>query len=128
MFVWKKIPNSETLIIDDVNQTEDYISRGTNSLNPEDYSVSFGKKSALEIVKRAKTGIGVIDVHIHPSGLIGVDRIKDILLRTTNEYGNIVDIPLKKYGNTQLIMQSWGTYELQMQDNVREDLSNLKRK
>ena len=68
----KKVDGEDTWIIDEVNTNEDYISRGENSTNPLDYSVSSGKKQSLEIANKLEQGSGVvvIDIHTHPSGLI----------------------------------------------------------
>ena len=67
----RKVNGEDTWLIDEVNVNEDYISRGSNSTNPADYSVSAGKNEALEIANKLNQGPGVvvIDVHTHPSGL-----------------------------------------------------------
>lgn len=76
----RKLQGEETWIIDEVNTNEDYISRGSNSTNPKDYSVSTGKKQAEEIVSKLEnqTGLVVIDVHTHPSGLIEDYRFQSL--------------------------------------------------
>lgn len=67
-----EIENENAWLIDEVNENEDYINRGTNSLNAEDYSVSTGKKQSYEIIEKLQSGSKkvVIDIHTHPSGLI----------------------------------------------------------
>lgn len=68
----RKIDGQDAWIIDEVNTNEDYVSRGTNSTNPNDYSVSSGQNQSIEIQNKLDQGPGmvVIDVHTHPSGLI----------------------------------------------------------
>lgn len=68
----RKVDGEDTWLIDEVNTNEDYISRGSNSTNSHDYSVSAGKKEAKEIKNKLNQspGVVVIDVHTHPSGLI----------------------------------------------------------
>lgn len=177
-----KVDGEDTWVIDEVNINEDYISRGTDSSNPLDYSVSSGKNQEIEILNKLnkKTGTVVIDIHTHPSGLIddyrfistgdastyikynaivsnkggtffagliGVDRVngnmslsivwfdksnkkfyrvKDIVLRKKDEYGKITDIPFPKYGNTQLIMQTWGDQSATINAQSIEELDNFK--
>ena len=68
----RKIDGEDAWIIDEVNANEDYISRGTNSTNPSDYSVSTGQNQSIEVQNKLEQGPGVvvIDIHTHPSGLI----------------------------------------------------------
>ena len=68
----KKVDGEDAWIIDKVNTNEDYISRGINSINPSDYSVSTGQTQSMEINNKLnqESGIVVIDIHTHPSGLI----------------------------------------------------------
>ena len=45
----RKVDGQDAWIIDEVNTNEDYVSRGTNSTNPNDYSVSSGQNQSIEI-------------------------------------------------------------------------------
>ena len=180
----KRVEGEDTWIIDKVNTNEDYISRGNDSTNPLDYSVSAGKKQPLEIQDKLAEGPGtvVIDVHTHPSGLIedyrflssgdlstykqyneivsnkggtffagliGCDRvngnmsfsivwynkhngrfylIQDIYLRRKLANGDYRDYPFVKYGNTQLIMQTWGDQNAIIDEQSEEELTGFKRR
>lgn len=89
----KKVEGEDTWVIDEVNTNEDYISRGTNSTNPLDYSVSSGRNQSLEIQNKLDQGPGtvVIDVHTHPSGLIEDYRfLSSGDLATYRQYNEIV--------------------------------------
>ncbi len=89
----KKVEGEDTWVIDEVNTNEDYISRGTNSTNPLDYSVSSGRNQSLEIQNKLDQGPGtvVIDVHTHPSGLIENYRfLSSEDLATYRQYNEIV--------------------------------------
>ena len=177
----KKLEGEDIWVIDEVNASEDYISRGENSTNPLDYSVSTGRKQSLEIQEKLNRGPGtvVIDVHTHPAGLIedfrflssgditeyikyneivsnkggtffagliGCDRvngnmsfsivwynklnnkfyrIKDIYLRRRLGNGDYRDFPFVKYGNTQLIMQTWGDQNADINQLSQEELTRF---
>ena len=178
----KKVELEDTWVIDEVNTDEDYISKGENSTNPFDYSVSTGRKQSLEIQNKLDQGPGtvVIDAHTHPSGLvedyrflssgdlstyrqyneivsnkggtffaglIGCDRvngdmsfsiiwynkhndkfyrIQNIYLRRTLENGEYRDFPFVKYGDTQLIMQTWGDQDAYMSEESIEKFTGFK--
>lgn len=89
----KKVDGEDAWIIDEVNTNEDYISRGTNSNNPSDYSVSSGQNQSLEIHNKLNQGPGtvVVDIHTHPSGLIDDYRfLSSGDLSTYQQYNAIV--------------------------------------
>jgi len=72
IFYGKEIePN--VILFDEMNENEDYDSRGEGSKNPYDYSVGPGEgKFAEELEKRIKTSpkdIIIADVHTHPSNV-----------------------------------------------------------
>ena len=68
----RKVDGQDAWIIDEVNTNEDYVSRGTNSTNPNDYSVSSGQNQSIEIenkldyIMRIVFGLGVKNVTYFP--------------------------------------------------------------
>lgn len=179
----KRLPGVDDIwLIDGVNDSEDYITRGADSKSPFDYSVQPGIKQSNEAFSIAESSPGtvVIDVHTHPSGLIddyrfmsrddlqacidnnkriadkrgtffsgliGVDRvngnmsfsvvwynknnnrfyrIQDIYLRVRLGNGDYRDCPFIKYGDTQLIMETWGHTGAIMNQNSERELQGLK--
>jgi len=180
----KKVGEGNTWVIDEVNCNEDYISRGQNSTNPSDYSISSGPNQTIEIQNKLNSvpGMVVIDIHTHPSGLIdnyrffsssdlsmfkeynqivsnkggtffagliGIDRvngnmsfaivwydksndkfyrIQNIYLRRKLPNGEYNDYQFEKYGNTQLIMQTWGDQNSILDTHSEEELENFRRR
>ena len=178
----RKISEDNIWLFDEVNINEDYISEGKGSNNPQDYSILLGENQYNEMKEKVEysTGVAVIDVHTHPSGLIddyrfvsggdltacrnfnsqvssfggtafsgliGCDRvngnmsfsiikydelknkfyrIEDIYLRRKLENGDYRDFPFIKYGNTQLIMQTWGDQNAIMNQQSKEEISGFK--
>ena len=89
----KRVDGEDAWIIDEVNANEDYISRGANSNNPSDYSVSSGQNQSIEIQNKLNQGPGtvVIDIHTHPSGLIDDYRfLSSADLSTYQQYNAII--------------------------------------
>ena len=53
-------------------------------------------------------------------------RIQNIYLRKSLENGDYRDFPFAKYGNTQLIMQTWGDQNAVMNEQNQEELRGFK--
>ena len=72
VFYGKEI-DENVILFDEMNQYEDYDSKGEGSKNPRDYSVGPGNgKFAEEIEEKIKTlpkGAIIADIHTHPSNI-----------------------------------------------------------
>lgn len=95
----KRESNSNTWIINSVNENEDYVNTGNNSINPAAYSVHPGEKESREVTAKLESGPGmvIIDVHTHPSGITDDYRFFSRAdLEVNKELRSIVD----KYAGT----------------------------
>ncbi len=52
-------------------------------------------------------------------------RIQNIYLRKRLENGDYRDFPFAKYGNTQLIMQTWGDQNADINQRSQEELTGF---
>ena len=150
----KKLEGEDIWVIDEVNASEDYISRGENSTNvidvhthPAGLIEDFRFLSSGDITEYIKYNEIVSNKGgTFFAGLIGCDRvngnmsfsivwynklnnkfyrIKDIYLRRRLGNGDYRDFPFVKYGNTQLIMQTWGDQNADINQLSQEELTRF---